>query len=103
MSQYREDRVTVEARQTRTGVEFSPVATIFFPEAKVKLLARDEDQDRRWFAEFREANVIAARYEEGPGDDVRSARWNDLTGSWDVTEYVPSTRRGGREDFHADG
>jgi hypothetical protein len=104
MSHYREDRVTVEARQTRTGIEFSPVALIFVPETKVKVLARDEDQDRRWFSDFRQANLIAVRYQEGPGDDVRSARWNDVDGTWHVIEIAPSARRGHvGEDFHADG
>jgi hypothetical protein len=104
MSHYREDRVTVEARQIRGKIEFSPIVIIFFPETKVKVLTRDEDQDRVWYPDFHTASRIAAAYEEGPGDDVRSARWDDMAGNWDVIEIAPSNRRSyEREDFHADG
>jgi hypothetical protein len=100
-----EDRVTIEARQTKGKIEFSPVATIFNHDGtKIRFLLLNEDQDRRWFSDFTEANRIAGRYENGLGDDGRAARWNDLTGEWDVIEIASSARRSyAREDFHADG
>jgi len=66
-------------------------------------LAWDGD-DSRWFDTFEEAERVVLTYNDGPGDDVRSATWNGTLLCWDVEYFdrycahVPD-----REDFHSDG
>jgi hypothetical protein len=95
--------------KTFIDAKFRGGAVVYCPKkltdkGEIKALAHDADDDPRYFAAFTAAELVRLRYEDGPGDDVRSARWDSVTLGWEDVEHVHTGRgRGDREDFHVDG
>lgn len=84
---------------------YRAVKIVGFP-LDTQSLVFDDDGRPHDFTMFAQANRVVAAYEEGPGDNVRRARWNSSFKEygWDVLEADPTPYRDeGREDFHADG
>jgi hypothetical protein len=103
------DKVTIEVRRNKTTgtMEFSPLAINLRASQPHTTAISYEGEDRRWYADFTQAEKVLRDYKDGPGDDVRSAHWNNDTCEWEVAWWKsqPPAMRFDREreDFHVDG
>lgn len=99
------DKVVVQTRMNaRTGaLEHSPLSIVLSSSQPYTTAISYAGDDRRWYADYGMAEKVARDYKDGPGDDVRVAHWNNENCEWEIASRRPSSTRGQREDFHADG
>ena len=100
--------------QTHIRVErhYKTKALIFFAYLNARLRDQsrplvydnDESSEPKAYDTYEAAFEVCREYEFGLDDGVREARWDYLTGGWEVVEtFRSSYGDADREDFHADG
>jgi hypothetical protein len=91
---------TVTAYGSSKKVVYRPVAIKTYTSDQYLIpLVSDEQGLGVAFEDFKDAEKVVRRYEEGPDENCRTAEWNKEVGYWDCVEETYEAPRREREYY----